>query len=141
VHLAAGRSVRYRDLVTSTTPPAAASSPEAVTQALLDLGRDPQHPFTVAVEGERIVARWVWKDAQGMVGSARSSYALRITLLPETHEYKRSELNTESSAGTVSGTYTFSSAKVVGPVKETLEAHGWHRRRSALGKALGGLFS
>lgn len=118
--------------VTSTTPPASSgaagpSSPEAVTQALLDLGRDPQHPFTVAVavEGERIVARWVWKDAHDAVGSARSSYALRITLLPETHEYKRSEINTERSTGTATGTATFTSAKVVGPVKRTLEAHGW----------------
>jgi hypothetical protein len=126
--------------VTSTTPPAAPSSPEVVTQALLDLGLDPQHPFTVAVEGERIVARWVWKDAQGASGSARSSYALRITLLPETHEYKRSEINTERSAGTVSGTFTFNSAKVVGPVKRTLEAHGWERRKTALGKAIRGLF-
>ena len=132
--------------VTSTTPPASSgpagpSSPEAVTQALLDLGRDPQHPFTVAVEGERIVARWVWKDAHDAGGSARSSYALRITLLPETHEYKRSEINTERSTGTATGTATFTSAKVVGPVKRTLEAHGWHRRKTALGKAIRNLFS
>jgi len=134
--------------MTATTPPAgsssatpAPSSPEVVTEALLALGRDPANPFPVAVEGGRIVATWVYQDARGMFGSSRSSYRLRITLLPETHEYKRSEINTERSVGTASGSYTFNSAKVVGPVKRTLAAHGWHRRRTALGKAIRGLFS
>lgn len=112
-----------------------------MTRALLDLGRDPSTPFEVAVEGERIVATWVYFDATGKVGSSRLTYKLRITLLPETHEYKRSEIKTGTSSGTVNGSYSFNSAKVVGPVKQTLEAHGWHRRRSALGKALSGLFS
>ena len=132
--------------MTATTPPerpsaAAPSSPEVVTEALLALGRDDAHPFTVAVEDGRIVATWVYRDAQGRVGSSRMDYKLRITLLPETHEYKRSEIKTERSSGTVSGTWSFNSAKVVGPVKQTLEAHGWQRRRSALGKAISGLFS
>ena len=132
--------------MTATTPPeqpsaAAPSSPEVVTEALLALGHDDAHPFTVAVEDGRIVATWVYRDARGRVGSSRMDYKLRITLLPETHEYKRSEIKTERSSGTVTGTWSFNSAKVVGPVKQTLEAHGWQRRRSALGKAIGGLFS
>jgi hypothetical protein len=132
--------------MTATTPPdgssaPAPSTPEVVTEALLALGRDPVNPFTVAVEGERIVATWVYQDARGPIGRSRSDYRLRITLLPATHEYKRSEIMSTRSAGSVSGSYTFNSAKVVGPVKRTLAAHGWHRRRTALGKALRRLFS
>jgi hypothetical protein len=134
--------------MTATTPPdgsssatPAPSSPEVVTEALLALGRDPSHPFIVAVEGGRIVATWVYRDDVGALGASRMDYRLRITLLPETHEYKRSEIKTERSAGNVSGSWSFNSAKVVGPVKQTLEAHGWQRRRSALGKAIRGLFS
>ena len=127
--------------MTSTTPPATPSSPEVVTQALLDLGSRPEHPFTTSIQGGRIVFTWVYDKASGPFGSREQSYRLRITLIPETSEYKRSEIGVERQRGSVSGSYTFNSAKVVGPVKQTLEAHGWQRRRSALGKAIGGLFS
>jgi hypothetical protein len=112
-----------------------------VTQALLDLGSRPEHPFTTSIEGERIVFTWVYDKASGPFGSREQSYRLRITLIPETFEYKRSEIGMERQSGSVSGSYTFNSAKVVGPVKRTLEAHGWHRRRTALGKAIRRLFS
>jgi hypothetical protein len=127
--------------MTPTTPPTTPSSPEAVTQALLDLGSRPEHPFTTSIEGERIVFTWVYDKASGPFGSREQSYRLRITLIPETFEYKRSEIGMERQSGSVSGSYTFNSAKVVGPVKRTLEAHGWHRRRTALGKAIRSLFS
>jgi hypothetical protein len=127
--------------MTPTTPPTTPSSPEAVTQALLDLGSRPEHPFTTSIEGERIVFTWVYDKASGPFGSREQSYRLRITLIPETFEYKRSEIGMERQSGSVSGSYTFNSAKVVGPVKRTLEAHGWHRRRTALGKAIRRLFA
>lgn len=127
--------------MTPETPPATPSSPETVTQALLDLGSRPEHPFTTSIQGERIVFTWVYDKASGPFGSREQSYRLRITLIPETFEYKRSEIGTERQSGSVSSSYTFNSAKVVGPVKRTLEAHGWHRRRTALGKAIRRLFS
>jgi hypothetical protein len=127
--------------MTPTTPPTTPSSPEAVTQALLDLGSRPEHPFTTSIQGERIVFTWVYDKASGPFGSREQSYRLRITLIPETFEYKRSEIGMERQSGSVSGSYTFNSAKVVGPVKRTLEAHGWHRRRTALGKAIRRLFA
>lgn len=133
--------------MTPTTPPttpsspSSPSSPEVVTQALLDLGSRPEHPFTTSIEGGRIVFTWVYDKASGPFGSREQSYRLRITLIPETSEYKRSEIGVERQRGSVSGSHTFNSAKVVGPVKRTLEAHGWHRRRTALGKAIRRLFS
>lgn len=127
--------------MTPETPPATPSSPETVTQALLDLGSRPEHPFTTSIQGERIVFTWVYDKASGPFGSREQSYRLRITLIPETFEYKRSEIGVERQSGSVSSSYTFNSAKVVGPVKRTLEAHGWHRRRTALGKAIRRLFS
>jgi hypothetical protein len=127
--------------MTPETPPATPSSPEAVTQALLDLGSRPEHPFTTSIQSERIVFTWVYDKASGPFGSREQSYRLRITLIPETSEYKRSEIGMERQSGSVSSSYTFNSAKVVGPVKRTLEAHGWHRRRTALGKAIRRLFA
>jgi hypothetical protein len=127
--------------MTSTTPPATPSSPEVVTQALLDLGSRPEHPFTTSIQGGRIVFTWVYDKASGPFGSREQSYSLRITLIPETSEYKRSETGMQRESGSVSSSYRFNSAEVVGPVKRTLEAHGWHRRRTALGKAIRGLFS
>jgi len=127
--------------MTSTTPPATPSSPEVVTQALLDLGSRPEHPFTTSIQGGRIVFTWVYDKASGPFGSREQSYSLRITLIPETSEYKRSEAGMQRESGSVSSSYRFNSAEVVGPVKRTLEAHGWHRRRTALGKAIRGLFS
>ena len=112
-----------------------------MTQALLDLGSRPEHPFTTSIQGGRIVFTWVYDKASGPFGSREQSYSLRITLIPETSEYKRSETGMQRESGSVSSSYRFNSAEVVGPVKRTLEAHGWHRRRTALGKAIRGLFS
>jgi hypothetical protein len=47
----------------------------------------------------------------------------------------------QRESGSVSSSYRFNSSGVVGPVKHTLEAHGWHRRRTALGKAVRRLFT
>jgi len=127
--------------MTSTAPHAEPAPADVVTQALLDLGQQPEHPFTAAIEGERIVFVWVYDKASGALGSREQSYKLRITLIPETHEYKRSEIMKSRESGTASGSYSFNSSKVVGPVKRTLADHGWNRRRTALGKALRRLFS
>lgn len=115
------------------------SSADEVTRALFALN-DGDHPFSVAREGERIVATWGRRAGSGADAISLSGnvwWKYRITLLGETGEYRRSvaTMNWEDGGR---GAYVFKSWDISGPVNKVLEDHGWTKRRTWLGRLLRG---
>jgi hypothetical protein len=115
----------------STTSAASPSSANQVGDALMALHRATDHPFDMTFEGGRFIATYlVVRSGGGTVSTSRYS----IRLLPETSEYRRlMSTSTRSSTGG-SGTSTFNSRWITKPVNDTLAAHGWRPRRTAIGK-------
>ena len=115
----------------STTSAASPSSANQVGDALMALHRATEHPFDMAFEdGQFIGTRQLDRSGGGTV----TTYRYGIRLLPETNEYRRlMRTSTRSSTGR-SGSSTFNSRWITKPVDDTLTAHGWRPRRTAIGK-------
>lgn len=115
----------------STPGTASPSSANQVGDALMALHRATEHPFDMAFEdGQFSATRQLGRSGGGTV----TTYRYGIRLLPETNEYRRlMRTSTRSSTGR-SGSSTFNSRWITKPVDDTLTAHGWRPRRTAIGK-------
>jgi hypothetical protein len=116
-----------------TTSTGSPSPVDEVGDALIALHRATEHPFDMTFEDGQFIATYQVQPGRSD-GSTYSTYRYCVRLLPENGEYRRlTRTSTRTSTGG-SGTWRFNSRWVTGPVDDTLAAHGWKPRRTALGK-------